>query len=166
MNRSFSYRLQRITVIKCSSEITNVKNQAFRWIFHLLHLSPYNNKNFIAVIENRRKISKTRIQTFIYADQLQYNECFKFHHASNSYRESSLKYYASANQASRRSISTKRNTRNTSSNWILPIEGRGGRGGRDRKNGSFRFSMQILAVVTGGYRFNWFSLRSPGRSSN
>lgn len=40
------------------------------------------------------------------------------------------------------------------------------RGGRDRKNGSFRFSMQILAVVTGGYRFNWFSLRSSGRSSN
>lgn len=160
MNRSFSYRLQRITVIKCSSEITNVKNQAFRWIFHLLHLSPYIIKISLLWSKIGAKISKTRIQTFIY------NECFKFHHASNSYRESSLKYYASANQASRRSISTKRNTRNTSSNWILPIEGRGGRGGRDRKNGSFRFSMQILAVVTGGYRFNWFSLRSPGRSSN
>lgn len=28
--------------------------------------------------------------------------------------------------------------------------------------GSLRFSMQILAVVTGRYRFNWFSVRSPG----
>ena len=28
--------------------------------------------------------------------------------------------------------------------------------------GWLRFSMQILAVVTGRYRFNWFSLRSLG----
>lgn len=84
MNRSFSYRLQRITVIKCSSEITNVKNQAFRWIFHLLHLSPYNNKNFIAVIENRRKNFQNEDPSFhlrrsiTIQRMLQISSCFKF----------------------------------------------------------------------------------------
>lgn len=82
MNRSFSYRLQRITVIKCSSEITNVKNQAFRWIFHLLHLSPYNNKNFIA--ENRRKNFQNEDPNFhlrrsiTIQRMLQISSCFKF----------------------------------------------------------------------------------------
>lgn len=84
MNRSFSYRLQRITVIKCSSEITNVKNQAFRWIFHLLHLSPCNNKNFIAVIENRRKNFQNEDPNFhlrrsiTIQRMLQISSCFKF----------------------------------------------------------------------------------------
>lgn len=84
MNRNFSYRLQRITVIKCSSEITNVKNQAFRWIFHLLHLSPYNNKNFIAVIENRRKNFQNEDPNFhlrrsiTIQRMLQISSCFKF----------------------------------------------------------------------------------------
>lgn len=84
MNRSFSYRLQRITVIKCSSEITNVKNQAFRWIFHLLHLSPYNNKNFIAVIENRRKNFQNEDPNFHLRRSItiqrmfQISSCFKF----------------------------------------------------------------------------------------